>query len=550
MPMENFHGCVLTPANYSEYSYKKCAVKAGKKCIDHVYGIKNSKSELHSMRYNKSIWTESEAKSHCKTHNGKFEKSKKEIDGMEDKVIKIFKGEIKAVDEAKATVTAKISDQTIDRYNDIILASAWKKGLTNFKKHPVLLSSHRYGSLQSQIGKVKKVWVDEEEKALMAEMEYYINSGNAEADWGFTLAKKGMAAYSVGFIPKDVLRAYDCDEDELKEVLEENGIKPKKGQKIGRVYKEVELLENSHVTIPANPSALQKGLEEEEDPTMIEVLEMVKTIDEDIRKKFDIKSPCACDEDECGSDEDDEDKLVEPYKAYPINEKAEKWDENSEEREIREWAGGKDNTDWSKYKKAFLWSDGEDFKSYKALHHALKDGSLVTHWRGVVLAMVRLLVDSVNLNIPADDKEDAYNHLAKHYEQFEVEAPEFREYKSAEDVMEGCNDVVTASVMLDSIYEAKTAKLIADLIGYVAVEQEVKEKIAKIEESIVDKISDKISESLITSIKSLIKDELEINADVIINTFNGELSHKQKNTESKYIEELLGTSALLKKSSA
>jgi phage head maturation protease len=180
-----------------------------------------------------------------------------------DKVIKTHIGEIRSVDEKNFTLEAIVSDETIDRYQEVIKIDAWKKGLKNYQKHGVLLSSHNYGTLTNQIGIAEKVRV--EDGKLIAKFKYFTNSGNPEADWGWFLAKQGLAAYSVGFLPRpNGYETASWDEDDVKA-----------GKKPLRTYTDVELLEISQVTVPANPSALQKSVEDESDPVIKEYSEMI-----------------------------------------------------------------------------------------------------------------------------------------------------------------------------------------------------------------------------------------------------------------------------------
>jgi len=157
---------------------------------------------------------------------------------------KFFTGAVRAVNKDRFTVDAVMSDETKDRYDEVIKADAWKKRLGTFKKHAVLLSSHEYRGLRNQIGMWEKVWV--EDHALMGRAKYFVNEGNPEADWAFKLAEKGIAAFSVGFIAHEY-------ESLPYEDWEKNKKLPR------RVYTDVELLETSQVTIPANPSALMKA---------------------------------------------------------------------------------------------------------------------------------------------------------------------------------------------------------------------------------------------------------------------------------------------------
>lgn len=363
-------------------------------------------------------------------------------------VRKVFTGQIKSVDEENFTVEAVISDETVDRYNDVILVDAWKKGLKNYKKHPVLVSSHNYSQLKAQIGVAEKVWIDEENRQLMAKFKYFVGEGNEEADWGFTLAKKGVAAFSVGFIAKD----YTFDKEAIAELIGNKKDLP------DRLFTDVELLEVSQVLIPANPSALAKSIEaDEEDPA-------IKCVCKQLLSKI-----------EDGEIEIEEEfRGVVPYKKYPLMDKGKRWRGRDAERRLRKWASSdgsdsKDSMDWAKYRKGFLWYDEENadnFTAYKAPHHDIEDGEIKTHWRGTVAAMVALLGGRGGLDIPDSDRKRAYNHLARHYRDFDEEPPEFKEYETVEDVITGCKDVTTACLMLEEMFEEREAELIKSLIDH------------------------------------------------------------------------------------
>jgi len=73
MPLPNYHSCRLKPPTYDKYAYEKCKVKHDGKCIDFVYGIKQGKSELQSMRFPVDVWSESDARAYCKDKDGTFE---------------------------------------------------------------------------------------------------------------------------------------------------------------------------------------------------------------------------------------------------------------------------------------------------------------------------------------------------------------------------------------------------------------------------------------------------------------------------------------------
>jgi HK97 family phage prohead protease len=65
--------------------------------------------------------------------------------------------------------------------------------------------------------------------------------------------------------------------------------------------------------------------------------------------------------------------------------------------------------------------------SYKLPHHRAAGGHACV-WRAVAAAMAALLGARGGVAIPAADKRGVYNHLAKHYKQFDKEPPEFRDY--------------------------------------------------------------------------------------------------------------------------
>ncbi|HUW09077.1 MAG TPA: hypothetical protein VM537_05070 [Anaerolineae bacterium] len=119
------------------------------------------------------------------------------------------------------------------------------------------------------------------------------------------------------------------------------------------------------------------------------------------------------------------------YQAHTKAEETRPWDGEAARRRLAEWAGGpdKENIDWGKYRKGFAWFDSEKketFEAYKLPHHDVADGSIVTVWNGVKAAMSALLGARGGTDIPEGDRRGVYDHLAKHYRQFDKEVPEFR----------------------------------------------------------------------------------------------------------------------------
>jgi hypothetical protein len=148
-----------------------------------------------------------------------------------------------------------MSNQSIDRHGEIVMASAFSKRLSTFKQHPILISSHNTSTLLKNIGKVNPSVKTGE---LVGKTEWFVGEGNPEADWGFKLAEKGMAAFSVGFIPHAMVSRGD---EGFESLTKEMKISKKDLEDLHTIYTDVELLELSQVLIPANQNALQKSLE-------------------------------------------------------------------------------------------------------------------------------------------------------------------------------------------------------------------------------------------------------------------------------------------------
>lgn len=146
-----------------------------------------------------------------------------------------------AVEAGSHKVHYVLSGEAPDRYQDIIRQNGWQ--LDNFNAHPILLSSHEYRGLTNQIGE----WSDLEVKGkgesrrLEGMAKYYVGAGNKEADWGFFLAQQNRGAISVGFMPIEY---------EVRDGFEDDWWPPLD-------FTKSELLEASHVTVPAHPAALQ-----------------------------------------------------------------------------------------------------------------------------------------------------------------------------------------------------------------------------------------------------------------------------------------------------
>ena len=139
----------------------------------------------------------------------------------------------------------RASDETLDRYKEVIVASGWR--LDNYLRNPVIQNAHQYGDIIFTIGRAEKTWVSG--NALLQTWRFASNE-NPFAKIARDLYRgKFLQAASVGFIP---LKWEDSDPNPTP------NLNPNLA--FTRRYTEQELLEVSAVGIPANPNALTLAL--------------------------------------------------------------------------------------------------------------------------------------------------------------------------------------------------------------------------------------------------------------------------------------------------
>ncbi|MEX2618876.1 MAG: hypothetical protein WD250_01535 [Egibacteraceae bacterium] len=61
--------------------------------------------------------------------------------------------------------------------------------------------------------------------------------------------------------------------------------------------------------------------------------------------------------------------------------------------------------------------------AYKLPHHALVDGELKVVWSGVAAAMNVITGGRGGVDLPEDEIAAVYDHLARHYREFDAEPP-------------------------------------------------------------------------------------------------------------------------------
>lgn len=275
-----------------------------------------------------------------------------------------------------------ISSGTVDRQGDKLNPEGWD--FKNFRKNPILLWSHNAGSGERRppIGKVEDLYVKDEKV-------YFTPVFDLEDKFAKEIYRKYknkyLNAFSVGFLP------LEWTETET-----------------GYNFEKQEALEFSAVNVPANPEALvvlrDAGIEVSKD-----------------WKEWKDEGGLAG-EDPNEEEDSDELKGVISYKKHPTA------------SEDTAWNGPKEvaQAEVEDLKVMCAWVDSEnsDKKSaYKLPHHRSNDKYTV--WNGVRAAMAALFGARGGVNIPEKDWNGVYNHLAKHYKDFDKEPPTKKHFETA-----------------------------------------------------------------------------------------------------------------------
>lgn len=282
-----------------------------------------------------------------------------------------------------------ISTASVDRDGDRVLPEGII--VENYLKNPVVMWLHDYygrtPAAGIPIGQTKALEKAPDGQGIIAEFEFL--PGDEFAQRVKNAWDQGfIRTASIGFIPRE------AEENEFG----------------GQDFRKWELLEWSLVPIPANQEALRLA---------VKALGIEGVLPEVEAEK----------------------KGVIPYRATPKAPEDTPWDGP---REIRE-------ADIDDLRVMCAWYDSEnpDVKSsYKLPHHRASDHYVV--WNGVRAAMGALLGARGGVNIPDRDRKGVYNHLSKHYRQFEKEPPEFRSY-SAEELVKLFPDLADEKPITDDI---------------------------------------------------------------------------------------------------
>ncbi len=364
------------------------------------------------------------------------------------------------------------STEIMDRHQTIKRVNGAQ--LKNFKANPVYLWAHNVRNEFPPIGTVKKLIKKNDPNRLVGGTLF-----DQEDEFARFIESKFIRGFlnatSIGFIPLEWESITEHNKDKGKDEL------------IGYDIIKYELLEASAVPVPSDFKALK------EDRQFFKDMEWERYIEEfhyPLPKGWEKRTIIVFDsekeknenidfEDECTQYFEGEDQVIRidmrkviSYKAFPTADEGYSWDASRAKKNLAKWAGGpdKDKISWSKYGQGFGWVDtenAESFGAYKLPHHDVIDGSVKTIWRGVAAAMAALLGARGGVDIPENDKRGVYSHLKKHYDQFDKEAPEYREYEFDELIEMYLRDLSEDEwkFLLDKIFEKEKDERLIELMN-------------------------------------------------------------------------------------
>ena len=174
--------------------------------------------------------------------NRHIERPRERVPEVGVRRIASFVPELRAINEQARQITFVASDETVDRYGDVIRAAKWETA--QYMRNPVVLWAH--DSRQPPVGRTTSLSV--EGNALIQTVQFATAETYPFADQIYQLYRGGfLKSVSVGFkptVPPKPIRDKETD------------------QVTGYEFIGQELLELSCVPIPANPNACVRAIDE------------------------------------------------------------------------------------------------------------------------------------------------------------------------------------------------------------------------------------------------------------------------------------------------
>jgi len=322
------------------------------------------------------------------------------------------------VDTTRMTARFVITTASKDRHGDIVLPRGCVSHLKNYTRNPRVFFAHKtddlpIASARDPDGNLALEIYDDRIYSTA-----YFHGETRESELIFRLiARKELQASSIGFLPIRATFIESEDEDLIDLETGEDIIDFRSDSTRSMPclrFLEWDMIEWSVVPIPANQDALAAHLSRGH----IEGEKISPSVRRALSHYMPKKTKTVVSFNEPSSL---------PTKAVEVNHK----DTNVE------WDGPvqKENASLSEYKQMTAWFNGKDSKdksSFKLPHHDHK--TLDTVWEGVRTAMAALLGTQGGIEIPELQRIEVYNHLAKHYKEYYIPAPEYRLLYSIEEL--------------------------------------------------------------------------------------------------------------------
>ncbi len=417
------------------------------------------------------------------------------MDKKQDSVLKfIFLKDLNSGEgDSNGVYTFIASKEIVDRDGDIVRVKGID--LTNYKKNPIVMSVHSWNKLP--IGKTVKTEKTADSLLMSLSFSELTDGQNAK-----TLIDEGILnAVSIGFSVKrgdksvyynskladrwglrvDSIKTFEDlkNDDPVFYSLHEKDLKV-----ADKVFYNTELFEVSLVPIPANQDALlvsaSKGVSSVYVKSAVDNNFMLVDI-EQIKSVVPFSSPGIASE--------------------PDSESG--WSAPEAIGKLKQWAssdgsGNKDKISWKKFKNGFTWFDSSKINnlgSYKLPHHSIENDKFSTLWSGVHTAMGSLLGSRGGVAIPEADRKGVYNHLSKHYKQFNKIVPTFKVYSIIEALDTLDNDTARSIIVNTEIEDIKLSllnvktKSINEILSIKEELEKIKEEKDKLQTEI-DKLSE------------------------------------------------------------
>lgn len=113
------------------------------------------------------------------------------------------------------------------------------------------------------------------------------------------------------------------------------------------------------------------------------------------------------------------------FQDLPLADRKRRWNGDAANKRVRKWAGA-DQEPNAKYRKAFVWFDGDakdNFTAYKLQIADVIDGELKAVPRGVFIAAAVMQGSRGGADLPQNDIARVKSHLARYYQKLDEQPP-------------------------------------------------------------------------------------------------------------------------------